>query len=132
MACHLAMSILVVEDNHTTVRIIHNLLSQIGFKHVDDAPNGLEALVKMSEKKYDLVIADWNMEPMSGFELLRQVRGDPHFAGVRFIMMTDHTKGERVVAAKKAGASNYIGKPFTAEALKAKIEASFCEFFRSA
>src|SRR5438128_8592489 len=125
MAVQLAMPILVVEDHRTTVQIVRSLLCQIGFKHVDDAPDGLAALVKMSEKKYDLVIADWNMEPMSGFELLRQVRGDPHFAGVRFIMMTDHTKGERVVAAKKAGASNYIGKPFTAAALKAKIEASF-------
>ena len=125
MAANLSMPVLVVEDSQTTVRIVRALLSRIGFKHVDDAPDGLTALVKMSERKYDLVIADWNMEPMNGYELLKQVRSDPRFAKTRIILMTAESNGEHVVAAKRAGASNYIGKPFTAEALKAKIDSSF-------
>ena len=82
----------------------------------------------MSEKKYDLVIADWRMEPMSGYELLKQIRGDAQFAATRVIIMAAERKPEQVVAAKKAGANNYIGKPFTAEALKAKIAAAFLPF----
>ena len=125
MVAYLSMPVLVVEDSQPTVRILRTLLSRIGFKHVDDAPDGLAALVKMSERKYDLVIADWNMEPMNGYELLKQVRSDPRFAKTRIILMTAESNAEHVVAAKKAGANNYIGKPFTAEALKAKIDSSF-------
>lgn len=125
MAVSLAISILVVEDSPTTVRIIRNLLARIGFRKVDDAPNGLDALVKMSERTYHLIIADWNMEPMSGYELLKQIRSDPHLGMTPVILMTAEPRAEQVLAAKKAGASNYVGKPFTAEALKAKIESSF-------
>jgi two-component system, chemotaxis family, chemotaxis protein CheY len=127
MAAHLAMPILVVEDNKTMLRIVRQLLWKIGFKRVDDASDGLTALVKMSEKSYDLVLSDWNMEPMSGYELLRQVRADPDFAGTRFILMAAGANTEQVIAAKKAGASNYVAKPFTAEALKAKIDSAFAD-----
>lgn len=125
MAVSLATSILVVDDSPTTVRIIRNLLARIGFRKIDDAPNGLDALVKMSERTYHLIIADWNMEPMSGYELLKQIRNDPHLARTPVILMTAEPRAEQVVAAKKAGANNYVSKPFTAEALKAKIESSF-------
>ena len=124
---HFTTSILVVDDSLTAIRIVRGLLSKIGFRRVDGAANGLEALVKMSEKQYDLIIADWNMEPMSGYELLKQVRGDPHFAKTRVILMTAESKAEQVIAAKKAGAC-YIRKPFTAEMLKQKIDASFLAF----
>lgn len=125
MAVSLATSILVVDDSPTTVRIVRNLLARIGFRKIDDAPNGLDALVKMSERTYHLIIADWNMEPMSGYELLKQIRNDPHLARTPVILMTAEPRAEQVVAAKKAGANNYVSKPFTAEALKAKIESSF-------
>jgi two-component system chemotaxis response regulator CheY len=124
MTAYLSSSILVVEDSQTTLRIVRGLLSTIGFKNVDHATNGLEALVKMSEKKYDLVLADWNMEPMSGFELLKHVRSDSRLARTRIILMTAESKAEHVLAARKEGA-NFIGKPFSADALKAKIEGSF-------
>ena len=125
MATFLAKSVLVVDDDPITIRIVRTLLSRIGFKHVDDAPNGLDALVKMSENKYDLLIADWNMEPMNGYELLKQVRSDRRFARTSLMMMTSGSKLEHVIAAKKAGASSYIRKPFDAETLKAKIDTSF-------
>jgi two-component system chemotaxis response regulator CheY len=125
MLAHHVMPILVAEDNRTTVRVVRNLLGQLGYTDVDDAPNGLEALVKMSERKYALVIADWNMEPMTGYELLQHVRADERFARIRFILMTADARPERMRDAKKARVDNYLLKPFNAQTLKAKIEASF-------
>jgi len=125
MAFNTSMPILVVDDYNTMVRIIRNLLRQLGFQDVDDAADGSAALSKMEGKKYGLVISDWNMEPMTGYELLKQVRANPQMAETPFIMITAESKTENVVAAKQAGANNYIIKPFNAETLKHKIEAVF-------
>ena len=122
MAFDTSMPILVVDDYNTMVRIIRNLLRQLGFTDVDDAADGSAALAKMNGRKYGLVISDWNMEPMTGYELLKQVRANPQTAGTPFIMITAESKTENVVAAKQAGANNYIIKPFNAETLKKKIE----------
>ena len=123
MALDLNMPILVVDDYQTMVRIIRNLLKQLGFEDVDDASDGSTALAKMREKRYALVISDWNMEPMTGYDLLRQVRGDDRLRATPFIMVTAESKTDNVIAAKKAGVSNYIVKPFNAQTLKSKIEA---------
>ena len=77
MAVDLTMSVLVVDDYNTMIRIIRNLLKQLGFENIDDASDGSAALNKMRAKKYGLVISDWNMEPMTGYDLLREVRADP-------------------------------------------------------
>jgi two-component system, chemotaxis family, chemotaxis protein CheY len=127
MALDPSMSVLVVDDYSTMVRIIRNLLRQLGFQDVDEANNGEAALAKMHSKRYGLVISDWNMEPMTGYDLLRQVRADPGLQQTPFIMVTAESKTENVIAAKKAGVNNYIVKPFNAQALKAKIEAVFIE-----
>ena len=125
MAVDLSIPILVVDDYNTMIRIIRNLLRQIGFENIDDAADGSSALARMRGKKYGLIISDWNMEPMTGFDLLREVRGDPNLAATPFIMVTAEAKTENVIAAKQAGASNYIVKPFNAQTLKTKIEAVF-------
>ena len=125
MPVNLSMPVLVVDDYSTMVRIIRNLLKQIGFEDVDDANDGATALAKMRARKYGLVISDWNMEPMTGYDLLREVRADPNLATTPFIMITAESKTENVIAAKKAGVSNYIVKPFNAATLKTKIEAVF-------
>jgi two-component system chemotaxis response regulator CheY len=119
------MPVLVVDDYNTMVRIIRNLLRQLGFENVDDASDGASALAKMRARKYGLVISDWNMEPMTGYDLLREVRADPALAATPFIMVTAESKTENVIAAKKAGVSNYIVKPFNAQTLRNKIEAVF-------
>jgi two-component system chemotaxis response regulator CheY len=119
------MPILVVDDYGTMIRIIRNLLRQLGFGDVDDAPDGSIALSKMNIKRYSLVISDWNMEPMTGYELLKQVRADPVLSTTPFIMVTAESKTENVIAAKQAGVNNYIVKPFNAETLKNKIDAVF-------
>jgi two-component system chemotaxis response regulator CheY len=125
MAVDLAMPILIVDDYNTMVRIIRNLLRQLGFQDIDDAPDGAAALAKLRVKRYGLVISDWNMEPMTGYDLLKEVRADPGLGKTPFIMVTAESKTENVIAAKKAGVDNYIVKPFNAQTLQHKIAAVF-------
>lgn len=117
------MKVLVVDDYNTMRRIIRNLLNQIGYNDVDEAEDGQDAFTKMKAKEYGLVISDWNMEPMTGFELLQKVRADDKLKKTPFIMVTAESKTENVIAAKKAGVDNYIVKPFNAATLQAKINA---------
>ena len=117
--------VLIVDDYKTMLRIIRNLLKQLGFENVDDASDGSTAILKMRDKKYGLVISDWNMEPMSGFELLQKVREETTLCETPFIMVTAESKTENVVAAKQAGVSNYIVKPFNAETLGKKLATVF-------
>ena len=125
MAVDMNMPILIVDDYKTMLRIIRNLLKQLGFNNVDEATDGSAALHKLREKSYGLVISDWNMEPMTGIQLLREVRADTRLKEMPFVMITAESKSENVVAAKEAGVSNYIVKPFNAATLKNKIEAVF-------
>jgi two-component system, chemotaxis family, chemotaxis protein CheY len=115
--------VLIVDDYATMRRILRNLLSQLGFKDVDEAADGAQALQKLRDRAFGLVVSDWNMEPMTGLQLLQEVRADPKLKHLPFIMVTAESKTENVIAAKQAGVSNYIVKPFNAETLKSKIEA---------
>jgi len=116
------LSILVVDDYNTMVRIIRKLLKQVGYENVDEAANGEEALRMIKEKEYDLIISDWNMEPMTGFDLLQEVRANEGTAKTPFILVTAESKKENVVAAQQAGVSDYLVKPFSAPVLKEKID----------
>ncbi len=117
------MRVLVVDDYVTMRRILRNLLSQIGYADVDEAADGIAALHKLRESAFDLVISDWNMEPMTGLQLLKEMRADAKLAHLPFIMVTAESKTENVIAAKQAGVNNYIVKPFSADTLKQKIDA---------
>jgi two-component system chemotaxis response regulator CheY len=117
------MKVLVVDDYSTMRRIIRNLLTQIGYTEIDEASDGNDALQKLRAVHYGLVISDWNMEPMTGFDLLKQVRADDKLKTTPFIMVTAESKTENVVAAKQAGVDNYIVKPFNAATLQSKINA---------
>lgn len=116
------MNILIVDDYKTMLRIIRNLLRQLDFNNVDEATDGAQALTMLRSGNYGLVISDWNMQPMTGLQLLQEVRADGKLRNLPFIMITAESKTENVVAAKQAGVSNYIVKPFNAETLKEKIE----------
>jgi len=122
------MQILIVDDYKTMLRIVRNLLKQLGFNNVDEATDGAAALSKLRSKKYGLVISDWNMEPMTGYELLKEIRADEQLKPTPFIMVTAESKTDNVIAAKKAGVNNYIVKPFNAETLKNKMTAVIGEF----
>lgn len=117
-----AMNVLIVDDYKTMLRIVRNLLKQIEFNNVDEASDGSEALSKLRAGNFGLVISDWNMAPMTGLQLLQEVRADAKLKTLPFIMITAESKSENVVAAKQAGVSNYIVKPFNAETLKGKID----------
>jgi two-component system chemotaxis response regulator CheY len=123
MAVDKDMSVLIVDDYKTMLRIIRNLLKQIGFNNVDDATDGKEALAMAMGKSYGLIISDWNMEPMTGLQLLKEVRASDQIKHVPFIMITAESKTENVIAAKEAGVNNYIVKPFNAETLRSKMGA---------
>lgn len=128
MAVDINMPILIVDDYKTMLRIIRNLLKQLDFNNVDEASDGAEALKLLREKNFELVISDWNMEPMTGLQLLREVRSDIKLKELPFIMITAESKTENVVAAKEAGVSNYIVKPFNAETLKQKLGSVLGDF----
>jgi two-component system chemotaxis response regulator CheY len=115
------MKVLVVDDYSTMRRIIRNLLTQIGYTEIDEASDGGDALQKLRAVHYGLVISDWNMEPMTGYDLLKQVRADDKLKTTPFIMVTAESKTDNVIAAKKAGVDNYIVKPFNAATLQQKI-----------
>jgi two-component system chemotaxis response regulator CheY len=116
------INVLIVDDYRTMLRIIRNLLKQLDFHNVEEATDGQEALAKLRTGNYGLVISDWNMSPMTGLDLLKEIRADPRLKHIPFIMVTAESKTENVIAAKAAGVSNYIVKPFNAETLKDKIE----------
>ena len=128
MAVNMAMNVLIVDDYKTMLRIVGNLLKQIGFNNVDEALDGGTALEKLRQKDYGLVISDWNMEPMTGLQLLKEVRSDIRLKGTPFIMVTAESKTENVIAAKQAGVNNYIIKPFNAATLKQKISSVLGNF----
>jgi two-component system, chemotaxis family, chemotaxis protein CheY len=119
------MKVLVVDDYNTMIRIIRNLLKQIGFDQIDDASDGPTAIEKLKGGGYGLVICDWNMEPMTGFDVLQAIRRDPAISSTPFIMVTAESRTEHVRAAKSAGANGYIVKPFNAATLKLRIEQVF-------
>lgn len=123
------MNVLIVDDYNTMLRIIKNLLKQLGFNNVDEATDGESAFAKVQQKDYGLIISDWNMEPMTGLELLKQIRSsNDNYKNVPFIMITAESKTENVVAAKQAGVNNYIVKPFNAETLKSKMVSVLGDF----
>jgi two-component system chemotaxis response regulator CheY len=121
MSVDKTMRVLVVDDYKSMVRIIRGLVEQLGFQNVDDATDGHSALGLLREKPFGLVLSDWNMQPMTGLDLLKAVRADERTKSVPFVMVTAEAKTENVIAAKQAGASNYIIKPFTLAVLKQKL-----------
>jgi two-component system chemotaxis response regulator CheY len=114
---------LVVDDSKTIRTILGRILRELGYE-VCEAGNGKEALKVMESEKANvsLVLADWNMPEMDGFELLKQLRQDPDLASLKVIMVTTETELDHMVSALEAGANEYVMKPFTKEILREKLE----------
>jgi len=129
MAVDLTKPVLVVDDYVTMLRILRNFLKQLNFTNIHEASDGAQALVELrSGPEFGLIVSDWNMEPMTGIELLREVRADEKLKHIPFVMVTAESKTENVIVAKKAGVSNYIVKPFNAETLKGKLTSVLGDF----
>ncbi len=120
-----SMKVLVVDDFATMRRIMKNILKQIGFTNIIEADDGTTALEELKNNSIDLIISDWNMPKMSGLELLKTVRGSSDFKDIPFLMVTAEAQKQNVVDAVQAGVSNYVVKPFTAEAIAEKLEKIF-------
>jgi two-component system chemotaxis response regulator CheY len=119
------MKILVVDDMATMRRIVKNIFKQLGFVNVEEAENGKEALDKLKATKFDLVVSDWNMPVMPGIELLKNIRADSALKDIPVLMVTAEAQKDNLLEAIKAGVSNYIVKPFTAESIKQKLDKIF-------
>ncbi|MBS0182829.1 MAG: chemotaxis response regulator CheY [Nitrospira sp.] len=119
------MKILVVDDMVTMRRIVKNILKQLGFANVEEAENGQEALQKLRADTYGFIVSDWNMPVMTGIDMLRAIRADEKLKTTPVLMVTAEAQQSNLVEAVKAGVSNYIVKPFTAETLQEKIAKIF-------
>jgi two-component system chemotaxis response regulator CheY len=125
MSLNKNLRVVIVDDYTTMLRILRNLLRQLEINNVEEATDGDSAYYLLQKNPPDLIISDWNMAPVTGLDLLRKVRADAKLRHIPFIMVTAESKTENVVAAKQAGVSNYIVKPFNADTLRAKIASVF-------
>lgn len=121
MAADSNVRILIVDDDAAVRATVRRQLEGLGFTRLAEAADGTEALGRLGEGGFGLVVSDWDMEPMSGIELVRRMRADPALADIPFLMATAESRPEKVVAARRAGASGFVLKPFTAETLGAKL-----------
>ena len=119
------MKILVVDDFSTMRRIVKNLLRDLGFTNTHEADDGSTAWPILQSGDFDFLITDWNMPGMTGIELLQKVRADERLKTLPVLMVTAEAKRDQIVAAAQAGVNGYVVKPFTAAALKEKIEKIF-------
>ena len=118
MAVDLNMNILIVDDIEAMLRVLRNLLKQLNFRNIDQAANGSEALAKLRAGDFGLVISDWQMEPMTGIDLVREMRADKKLKHLPFVMVTAETQRDRLAVAKQAGVDTTIIKPLTTDSLR--------------
>ena len=121
------MPILVVDDFSTMRRIVKTCLKQLGFENLSEAEDGKVALDKINNSEFKLIISDWNMPNMMGIDLLKAVRADPKTKHIPFLMVTAEAQKDNILEAAKAGVSNYIIKPFTADGMQEKLDAVFAK-----
>jgi two-component system, chemotaxis family, chemotaxis protein CheY len=124
------MKILVVDDMTTMRKILKNMLKKIGFTNIEEADDGATAWPKIeaalaSETPFEFIMSDWNMPVMTGIDLLAKVREHDKLKTLPFLMVTAETEQGNVITAVKAGASNFVIKPFTQNTLKDKIAKIF-------
>ncbi|MGE1156817.1 MULTISPECIES: chemotaxis response regulator CheY [Pseudomonas] len=119
------MKILIVDDFSTMRRIIKNLLRDLGFTNTVEADDGITAIPILNSGSIDFLVTDWNMPGMTGIDLLRHVRADEKLRSLPVLMVTAEAKREQIIEAAQAGVNGYVVKPFTALALKEKIEKIF-------
>ena len=127
-AVDLNMPVLIVDDYQTMIRTVGNLMRKLGFENIDEACNGHQALEKLYSRPYSLVISGSNMQPMSGLDLVRQMRSNTNLDEVQFVLISSEPAQENILAAKQAGVSEYIVKPFSASALKDRLTSILGQF----
>jgi len=119
------MKVMLVDDSKTMRTIQRNILMQLGYKEIEEACDGQDALSKVSAFAPELLLVDWNMPNMDGLTLLQTIRATPNLKHLPVLMITAEAKKENIIAAAQAGASGYIVKPFTAGTLSEKLNKIF-------
>ena len=115
------MRVLVIDDSRAVRMIIGSILGELGMDVVE-AADGRQALAMLDENPdVELMLVDWNMPQMNGFDFIRAVRSQRAYDGVRIMMVTTETEGVQVARALESGANEYLMKPFTKEVLVAKL-----------
>ena len=116
-----ALRFLIVDDFSTMRRIVRNLLKESGFADADEAEDGVAALNKLRNGKFDFVVTDINMPNMNGFQLLGEIKKDDKLKHLPVLMVTAEARKEDIVMAAQNGAAGYIVKPFTKATLEEKV-----------
>ena len=119
------MKILVVDDFATMRKMVRNILRQLGFNNIEEAEDGNAALTQLNPQAFDFVITDWNMPKTSGLELIQAIRADEQLKQIPVLMVSAEALKENIVAAVKAGANDYIVKPFDAKTMSDKLTRIF-------
>lgn len=122
--CHMNknLKILVVDDHGTMRRILRSSLEELGFKNIDEADDGEQALVALSLQRFDLVITDRNMPKMDGIGLLHSIRSNPRLCHLPVLMVSAVQNKDEIYEALAAKVSGYIIKPFTTAILADKLK----------
>lgn len=110
--------VLTVDDSRVMRRIIADAIESLGYEPLA-AENGKEALDRLDERgdEVALILLDWNMPVMNGYDALKAMKADPRFCDIPVMMVTTESERSNVIAAIQAGASHYLSKPFTSQDL---------------
>lgn len=125
MASRSSYRFLVVDDMSTMRRIVKTILKDSGYEDIEEAEDGLDALKKLRESKFDFVVSDWNMPNLDGLEMLKEIRADDSLKHLPVLLVTAEAKKENIIQAAQAGADGYIVKPFTPITLCEKLDKIF-------
>ena len=114
------MRIMLIDDSRTMRTIQRNILTQLGYKEIEEACDGQDALSKVDAFNPDIILVDWNMPNVDGISFVKQYRARGRKTPV--VMVTTEAEKARVIEAIKAGVNNYVVKPFTPESLSMRIQ----------
>lgn len=117
----LGLKVLIVDPMATTTRSVADQFREVGFRQVDQVHNGQSAQEYLVRDDYGLVLAEWELGRVSGLDLLKSVRSNPRTKNLPFMLMTAEVDVDRVIAARQAGVSGYLVKPFSEKLLKQKL-----------
>ncbi len=117
-----ALRFLVVDDFSTMRRIIVNLLKEAGYTEVEEAEDGMVALEKLRDGKFDFVVSDVHMPRLDGLQLLTEVKNDASLCHIPILILSADARKEDILQAARLGAAGYVVKPFTKAILEDKVE----------
>src|ERR1043165_9947678 len=120
-----SIRVLVVDDIASMRNILCLMLNRLGFEAVETAENAAQAIQKLEKNEFGLLISDWQMEGMTGLDLLNKIRETPALQHIPTVVVSAQSSEQNAAAAQSAGAQAYLVKPFRLEILKSTIKEAF-------